>query len=320
MNPHTQYLADEVAENHRDGLLSRREAMRRLAYLGFSAVGASAVLAACGSGGDGADTASQGTTTSAPAGQQGTTPTPTGPSTGPATVPAALPAQNITYAGKGRQVMGVYAAAPAQSLRGAALVIHENRGISDFVKSIVGRLAASGFTSIGVDLLSPQGGTAAITDQAQLQSALSDNATAGTTVEDMRSTLEELQRRAPNQKLGATGFCFGGSMTWDLVAAGDPPPLAAAIPFYGQATNPVFTKTRAAVLGVYAETDSRINANQQQARLGLETARLTHELKTYPGVGHAFMRSIDDPASGNAYTQATAAYAAMVDWFARHLR
>lgn len=315
MNGHIQYLADEVAENHRDGLLSRREAMRRLAYLGFSAVGASALLAACG-GDDKEDAASQAPTTAQSGG-----PTSTGPVTpaagGPTTTGRPLATQDITYAGKGHQVLGVLA--PAASPRGGVLVIHENRGISDFVKSMVGRLAASGYTAIGVDLLSPQGGTAKLPDPAELQSVLGQNAQAGMAVDDMKSTLEELARRVPGKKLGATGFCFGGNMTWDLIAAGEPPALAAAVPFYGSPINPVFTKSKAAVLAMYAGQDTRVNASQQQARLGLEQAKLTFDMKTYPDVPHAFMRSIDDPNSGNGFTQASAAYAAMLEWFGRHL-
>ncbi len=313
MDPNVQYLAEEVAENHRDGLLTRREAMRRLGYLGLSTMAASTLLAACG--GDDDDegtTAAQGTTTAAPS------QTPTTAASGPTTTRPPVATQDVTYQGRGRQVRGVFAA--ASSPRGAVLVIHENRGISDFVKSITGRLAGSGFTALAVDLLSPQGGTAAVPDQAQLQAALGENATAGKTVEDMKSSLEELQRRAPNLKLGATGFCFGGNMTWDLLAAGDPPPVAAAVPFYGQAQNPDFSKTKAAVFAVYAEQDSRVNANMQQAKAGLDAARLTNQQKVYPGVPHAFMRSIDEPNSGNGFTQATAAYQAMVDWFNQYLR
>ena len=43
-----QYLADEVAIDHADGVLSRREALRRLALLGLGVPAASALLAACG--------------------------------------------------------------------------------------------------------------------------------------------------------------------------------------------------------------------------------------------------------------------------------
>src|SRR5262249_41258871 len=176
------------------------------------------------------------------------------------TTSAPVPTQDITYPGNGHQVMGVFAA--ARSPRGAVLVIHENRGITDFVRGITGRIAGSGFTALAVDLLSPQGGTAAHPDPAELQSVLLGNAPAGggTAVDDMKSSLEELQRGAQGQKLGVTGFCFGGNMVWSLVAAGDPPPLSAAVPFYGQTNNPIFTKTKAAVLAIYAELDTRVNA------------------------------------------------------------
>src|SRR3954468_9884390 len=69
-----QYLAEEVAEDHVDGIITRREAMRRLALLGVGAASATALLTAeaaakgrghdhahdrgdHGHGGDGRDTA-----------------------------------------------------------------------------------------------------------------------------------------------------------------------------------------------------------------------------------------------------------------------
>ena len=45
-----QYLAEEVAIDHADGVLSRREALHRLALLGLGVPAASALLAACGDG------------------------------------------------------------------------------------------------------------------------------------------------------------------------------------------------------------------------------------------------------------------------------
>ena len=41
-----QYLAEEVAEDHADGIITRREAIRRLGLLGVGATAASAMLAA----------------------------------------------------------------------------------------------------------------------------------------------------------------------------------------------------------------------------------------------------------------------------------
>ncbi|MDQ3932758.1 MAG: dienelactone hydrolase family protein, partial [Actinomycetota bacterium] len=42
-----RYLAEEVAVDHAEGLLDRREALRRLALMGFSAVAAAALLVSC---------------------------------------------------------------------------------------------------------------------------------------------------------------------------------------------------------------------------------------------------------------------------------
>lgn len=283
--------------------------MRRLGHLGFSAMAASALLAACGGGDDDDDTAaSQGTTTAPQA--QTTTPA------GPTTTVAPIAPQNITFQGNGITIQAAYAA--PSSPRGAVLVIHENQGLTPFVRNMAGRLAGSGYAALAIDLLSAQGGTAAFTDPATIGPALTNNASTRS-VGDMKAALEELQRRVPGQKLAAIGFCFGGTMTWDLLKAGDPPPLAAAAPFYGQANNPDFTKTKAAVMAVYGELDARVNANQPVARAALEAARLTHEIKQYPGVPHAFMRGLDEPGSPN-FAQATVAYQDLMTWFGRHLR
>ncbi|HYZ67480.1 MAG TPA: dienelactone hydrolase family protein, partial [Mycobacterium sp.] len=48
MSPLQRYIAEEIATDHVDGLLSRREALRRLALLGMSATAATALIAACG--------------------------------------------------------------------------------------------------------------------------------------------------------------------------------------------------------------------------------------------------------------------------------
>jgi carboxymethylenebutenolidase len=306
MNPNAQYLAEEIAENHADGQLSRREAMRRLGYLGFGTVSASALLAACG-GGDDNEAGSQAPTTGGPA---STSP----PSSGPATTGPVLATEDITYSGKGATLQGVLA--KATSPKGAVLVVHENRGITDFVRRMTGRIAGSGYTALAVDLLSAQGGTAAHPDPGELQSVLVDNATNRAT-DDMKSTLEELGRRAPGAKLGATGFCFGGNMVWQLLNAGDPPPLAAAVPFYGQLLKEDLSKTKAAVMAVYAELDTRVNASRDFATSALQKAGLPHDVKTFPGVNHAFM---NDTGANYVATQATAAYQAMIDWFAKYLR
>ena len=221
----------------------------------------------------------------------------------------------VTFPGpEGRTVQGAWAA--ADPARGAVLVIHENRGLNDHIRSVAGRLAASGYSALAIDLLSAEGGTAALGDEARAMAALS-GAPQERFVADMRAGLDELERRAPGQKLGAIGFCFGGGMVWTLLASGEPR-LAAAAPFYGPLPDGAdFSGSPdAAVLGIYAEQDARVNASREAATAALEQAGLTHEIVTYPGANHAFFND-----TGPRYDQAAAtqAYAKVLDWFGQHL-
>lgn len=123
-------------------------------------------------------------------------------------------------------------------------------------------------------------------------------------------------QRVPNAKIGAVGFCFGGGMVWNLLQAGERR-LAAAIPFYGPAPeNPDFSRSQAAVYAIYAERDSRVNASRDRAKAALENAGLVHEIRTFADADHAFFND-----TGQRYNEEAArqAYAAVLDWFGRHL-
>src|SRR5688500_10004144 len=244
-----EYIRQEIALDHSDGLITRREALRRLGLLGMGLGAASAFLAACGSdGGDEGKKDSSGT--------PGTT---SGP---PATAPAV--AQEITIVGPNGELFGAFAAAPEP--KGAVLVIHEIFGLTDHIKSIPPRFAADGYSALAIDLVSEEGGTAALGDGVggALAAAPDDRVNA-----DMRAVLDELERRAPDVKLGMIGFCFGGGMVWQLPAAGEPR-LAAAAPFYGPTPEtPDFSGSEAAVFAVYGELDARVNEGQAPAEAAL---------------------------------------------------
>ncbi|MEA2931859.1 MAG: carboxymethylenebutenolidase, partial [Actinomycetota bacterium] len=93
--------------------------------------------------------------------------------------------------------------------------------------------------------------------------------------------------------------------------------VAAAAPFYGTVDPDVdFSGTKAAVFGVYAELDTRVDATRDTAEAALTKAGLTHELRTFPGVNHAFF---NDTGPRYDATQAAAAYQAVLDWFGRYL-
>ncbi len=298
------YLAGEVGEDWADGIISRREALRRLALLGLSVTSAIALLEACAPA---SPSASPGSTNASAA---------AGGSSGSASTSAShailVDGEAITFPGPTVELKGFFARAEAPS--GAMLVIHENRGLNDHVRAVASRLVADGYSALAIDLLSEEGGSDALA-QGDVQAALS-RASTERLVGDMKAGLDELERRAPDAKLGVIGFCFGGGMVWALLDAGDSR-LAAAIPFYGPApAAPDFSGNHAAVLGVYAELDDRVNASRASADAALTAAGLEHEIKVYPGVDHAFF---NDTGPRYDAKQAAAAYADVLAWLRKYL-
>ncbi|HET8951496.1 MAG TPA: dienelactone hydrolase family protein [Solirubrobacteraceae bacterium] len=296
-----RYLAEEIAEEHADGLVSRREALRRLGLLGLRGAAAASLLAAFL-----ADEARARVPVLAGAGA-------TAPSSAGAEA-AARPTREIVFRGPGgRKLRGAWAAAARP--RGGVLVIHENRGLTDSIRTIAGRLAASGYSALAIDLLSEEGGTASFSDEFEAMAALGA-APASRFVADLKAGVTEIRRRLPGKKVAATGFCFGGGMTWSLLASKESR-LAAAVPFYGpfpEGGN--LAGSKAAVLGIYAELDSRVNATRAAARAALRKAGLRHQIVTYPGVDHAFFNPTGarhDPAA------AAAAYRRLVTWFGTYV-
>jgi carboxymethylenebutenolidase len=193
--------------------------------------------------------------------------------------------------------------------------VHENRGLTDHIRTIPPRFAADGYSALAIDLLSQEGGTAAVGGDAQAIGALGA-APAERLMGDLRAGIDELERREPDQKVGMIGFCFGGGMTWGLLAAGEPR-LAAAAPFYGPTpANADFSGSRAAVLAVYAGLDARVNGTRDAAVAALDAAGLTYEVKEYPDANHAFFND-----TGPNYNAAAAdqAYQDVLDWFGQHL-
>ena len=194
-------------------------------------------------------------------------------------------------------------------------MIHENRGLTDSIRGIAGRLAAGGYSALAIDLLSAEGGTKSFADEFEAMAALGSVAPSRF-VADMKAGVTELRRRVPGKKVAAIGFCFGGGMTWLLLASKEPR-LAAAVPFYGPFPDAgSLAGSKAAVLGVYAELDARVNASRGAARAALRTAGLKHAIVTYPGVDHAFF----NPTSArHDPTAAAAAYRRMLSWFGTYL-
>ena len=305
-----RYLAEEIATDHVDGLLSRREALRRLALIGVGATAATSLIAACGSGTQPANSPSTTKSPSATGGPAATGAQP-GPPPGSAQAVATTP---VTWTGPRSELQGAWASAP--SPKGAVLVVHENKGLTDWVRSVAGRFAGIGYSALAIDLLSAEGGTAKFSDPAEATAALSKISSADF-VADMKSGLDELQRRAPAVKIAAVGFCMGGGLVWQLLAAGEPR-LAVAVPFYGPlpAGADFGGSKQAAVLGFYGSEDARVTGTKAAAQQALDKAGLVNQLVVEQGANHAFFNDTGDRYDATA---AADAWQRTEDWFTKYL-
>jgi len=187
----------------------------------------------------------------------------------------------------------------AEARRGGVLIIHENRGLNPHIEDITRRLALEGFTALGLDFLTPLGGTPADADAAR---ALFSQLSVESVVTQGRAALKYLASRPDaNGKTGAVGFCWGGGAINDLAVAA--PELNAGVVFYGR--SPDLAKVpqiKARLLIQQAARDSRLVGMLPDYEKALKAAGIRYEAIVYPDVDHAFMND----TSAERYNAATA--------------
>ena len=319
LNPMQRYLVHEFVEDYEDGLMSRRDLVSRVLHITGGVAAAATVLTALG--------------VKAGAAQEGTPPPPS-ESRSPVSVPADDPrvvAEDITFPGPDGANLMAYQAMPSPAMATpeagtpaavapfpVVLVCHENRGLTDHIRDVTRRFAANGYLACAVDLLSRQGGTAAVANPSQISGILSDGDPARH-VADFRAaaTFYASVPEADTARLGMTGYCLGGGITWRAATA--IPELDAAVPFYGppppldQVPN-----IEAAVLGVYSDDpDDFANEGRDELVAALEEAGVTFDIKIYPDTQHGFHND-----TGQRYNeeQSLAAWADTLAWFDQYLR
>jgi carboxymethylenebutenolidase len=194
----------------------------------------------------------------------------------------------------------------------AVIVIHENKGLTDWVRSVADQLAEAGYVALAPDLLSGVGPEGSGTEGF----ASTDAATKALYALDAQQVLEDLDavrahaRSLPacDQTVSVAGFCWGGSKSFAY--ATHQPELAAAFVFYGSAPEDAAELAEIAcpVYGFYGENDARINAGLPATTAAMEAAGKTFEPVVYPGAGHGFLRAgeAEDASAENKAARAAA--------------
>lgn len=297
-----RYIAEEIATDHSDGLLTRREAIRALSLLGLSAAAASALLNGCAQQRESTPAAKSPAATSSP------------PPAQPPGIAGALATSPISWPGPDGQLQGAWS--HAATSEGGVLVIHENKGLTDWVRSVAGRLAGAGYSALAIDLLSDKGGTGTFQDPAQATAALA-GISSEKFIRDLNSGVGQLKGRLPGEKIAVIGFCFGGGLVWQMLGSGAQD-VSAAIPYYGPLPEHAdFAEAKAAVLGIYGALDTRVTGSEPAAKAALDRAGLVHDLIVEPAADHAFFND-----SGPRYNAAAAedAWQRTLAWLGQYLR
>jgi len=167
----------------------------------------------------------------------------------------------------------------------AVLVIHENRGLNPYIEDVVRRFGAADFLAFGPDALTPLGGYPGNDDEGrEMQRQLAR----ATMTEDFVAAAEFLTHHPDSSgRVGAVGFCFGGSMVNTLAVR--LPDLAAGVPFYGgQPDAADVVRIQAPLLIHYASLDERVNAGWPDFEAALEAQGKAYTMHMYEDVNHGF--------------------------------
>jgi len=193
--------------------------------------------------------------------------------------------QMLDFEGNGRRYSG-YLSAPSGGGTGV-LVIQEWWGLNDHVKDICDRFAADGFAALAPDIYEGKFATSP-NEAGKLMMALN--------IQEAEKILKGAtlallaQRSCTSRTLGVIGFCMGGQLAM-YAAAKNPEEVSACVNFYGIHPNvrPPFAQMKAALLGLFGEKDSSVDAKAvDELRKELTAAGKSFEFHTYKNVGHAF--------------------------------
>ena len=174
------------------------------------------------------------------------------------------------------------------------VVIHENRGLNDWARSLADQLAEAGYVAVAPDMLSGTGPDGGATDS--FKSA--DDARGGIyklTPEQVQSDLAATiaytrKLDATNDKVAVAGFCWGGGQAF--AAALHQGDIAAAFVFYGTApARNELEKVKVPVYGFYGGNDFRISAQVPGVEGMMKSLGKKYEAVIYKDAGHGFMRS-----------------------------
>jgi carboxymethylenebutenolidase len=178
------------------------------------------------------------------------------------------------------------------------LVVQEIFGVHEHIKDVARRFAKAGYLAVAPELYARQGDVSGLSDIDEIR-AVVNRVPDAQVMSDLDAAAQWAAKNGGDpDRLGATGFCWGGRIVW-LYAAHNPN-LKAGVAWYGGVEGqPTQLKPKhpidlvasidAPVLGLYGGADAGIpNEGVDRMRAALAAAGKKSEIHTYPDTPHGF--------------------------------
>ena len=223
--------------------------------------------------------------------------------------------------------MPAYRAMPAARGRyPVVLVVPEIFGVHEHIRDVCRRLAKRGYFAVAPELFARQGDVSKVADVKEIVSKVVSKVPDAQVMSDLDSTVAWAnQVRGDTDRLGITGFCWGGRISW--LYAAQSTKLKAGVAWYGRLvgeTDPLHPKNpidvvaalKAPVLGLYGGADTGIPPETiERMRQALKAAGKPSEIIVYPGAPHGFHA---DYRESYRPKPAQDGWKRMLEWFRKH--
>jgi len=235
--------------------------------------------------------------------------------------------ETVRFEGKGGTLGGYLSRPAGKGPYPGVIVIHENRGVTDYIKDVTRNLAKAGYVGLSVNLVSRSLGADYPGGSDEAMNALGKLSDAEA-MADLDAGAEYLKKQPVvfTNSIGCLGFCMGGRFS--LLFASHRKDLKAAVVFYGRTINkitPLQPKSpvdlapeiTAPLLGNYGAADTGIPVDDvRKLEEVLKKSGKTFDIKIYPEAKHAFHSE-----GPNYHAEAARdAWQRTVDWLAKYLK
>ena len=180
------------------------------------------------------------------------------------------------------------------------LVVQEIFGVHEHIKDVCRRFAKLGYLAIAPELYARQGDVSQMADSSEIMSKVVSKVPDAQVMSDLDATVTwaEQSGKGDVNKLGITGFCWGGRVVW--LYAAHSARLKAGVAWYGRLVGQasdlapkhpldVAASLKAPVLGLYGGADTGIPTDTvEQMQKALQAAQSPSQIVLYPDTPHGF--------------------------------